>query len=168
MELLIVRHAIAVEHGDPAFKRDEDRPLTPEGMHKFRLAARGLKEFAPKPVRIVSSPLIRARQTAEILRDAVAPRTKIDLCEDLVPGGDFGRLLAYVQGLRAECAALVGHEPHLSGFTSYLLVGEKCQAGLVYKKGGAALVSFPDSPGPGRGTLEWLIQPGALREIAAT
>ena len=43
MELMIVRHAIAVEHGDPAYKRDEDRPLTPEGMHKFRLAARGLK-----------------------------------------------------------------------------------------------------------------------------
>ena len=48
MELMIVRHAIAVDHGDPAYKRDEDRPLTPEGMHKFRLAARGLKEFADK------------------------------------------------------------------------------------------------------------------------
>jgi phosphohistidine phosphatase len=168
MELMIVRHAIAVEHGDPAYKRDEDRPLTPEGMHKFRLAARGLKEFADKPERIVSSPLIRARQTAEILRDVVAPDTKIEFCDDLVPSGDFARALLFVKGLRSERVAIVGHEPHLSGFTSYLLVGEKSRADMVYKKGGAALVSFPDAPGAGHGTLEWLVQPGALREIAAT
>ena len=168
MELLIVRHAIAVEHGDPAYKRDDDRPLTPEGMHKFRLAARGLKEFAGKPDRIVSSPLIRARQTAEILRDALAPDLKIDFCDDLVPSGDFGGVLACLKGLKAERVAIVGHEPHLSGFTSYLLVGDKCTATVVYKKGAAALVTFPNSPGAGHGTLEWLVQPGALREIAST
>jgi phosphohistidine phosphatase len=168
MELLIVRHAIAVEHGDPAYKRDEDRPLTPEGMHKFRLAARGLKEFADPPERIVSSPLTRARQTAEILRDVVAPKLKLESCEDLVPGGDFARALQFLKGLGAERIAIVGHEPHLSGFTSYLLVGEKSKAGIVYKKGGASLVTFPGTPAPGQGTLEWLVQPGALRDIAAT
>ena len=168
MELLIVRHAIAVEHGDPAYKRDEDRPLTPEGMHKFRRAARGLKEFAARPDRIVSSPFIRARQTAEILRDVVAPGAKIEFCEDLVPSGDFARVLAFAKGLGVERVALVGHEPHLSGFTSYLLVGDKSRADVVYKKGGAALVSFSNSPGAGHGTLEWLIQPGALRDIAST
>lgn len=166
MELMIVRHAIAVDHGDPAYKRDEDRPLTPEGMHKFRLAARGLKEFADKPERIVSSPLIRARQTAEILRDVVAPEVKIEYCDDLVPDGDFARGLQFLKGLKAERVAIVGHEPHLSGFTSYLLVGEKCNAGVVFKKGGAALVTFPSAPGAGHGTLEWLVQPGALRVIA--
>src|SRR5256885_1338882 len=98
MDLMIVRHAIAVEHGDPAYKRDEDRPLTTEGMHKFRLAARGLKEFADKPERIVSSPLIRARQTAEILRDVVAPDLTIETCEDLTPDGDFRRALLVVKG----------------------------------------------------------------------
>ncbi|HZI89244.1 MAG TPA: phosphohistidine phosphatase SixA [Candidatus Polarisedimenticolia bacterium] len=168
MELLIVRHAIAVEHGDPAYKRDEDRPLTPEGMHKFRLAARGLKEFADAPDRIVSSPLVRARQTAEILRDAIAPKLKIEYCEDLVPSGDFARALQFLKGLGSEHVAIVGHEPHLSGFTSYLLVGEKSKAGVVFKKGGAALVTFPGTPGPGHGTLEWLVQPAALRDIAAT
>jgi len=167
MELMIVRHAIAVDHGDPAYKRDEDRPLTPEGMHKFRLAARGLKEFANKPERIVSSPLIRARQTAEILRDVVAPEVKIEYLDDLVPDGDFGRALQFLKGLRAERVAIVGHEPHLSGFTSYLLVGEKSKAEVVFKKGGAALVTFPSAPGAGHGTLEWLVQPAALRVIAA-
>src|SRR3954465_9167235 len=156
MELMIVRHAIAVDHGDPAYKRDEDRPLTPEGMHKFRLAARGLKEFADRPERIVSSPLIRARQTAEILRDVVAPDVKIEYCDDLVPDGDFARALQHVKGLGAERVAIVGHEPHLSGFTSYLLAGDKTHVGVVFKKGGAALVTFPATPGAGRGTLEWL------------
>lgn len=167
MELMIVRHAIAVEHGDPAYKRDEDRPLTPEGMHKFRLAARGLKEFADKPERIVSSPLIRARQTAEILRDVVAPDLKIEFSDDLVPSGDFARALQFLKGLRVGRVAIVGHEPHLSGFTSYLLVGEKSRADVIFKKGGAALVSFQDAPGAGHGTLEWLVQPGALRDIAS-
>ena len=167
MELMIVRHAIAVEHGDPAYRRDEDRPLTPEGMHKFRLAARGLKEFAARPQRIISSPLIRARQTAEILRDVVAPDAKIEFCDDLVPGGDFAKALQFVKALGSERVAIVGHEPHLSGFTSYLLVGERAKASVLYKKGGASLVTFPNSPGAGHGTLEWLIQPGALRDIAS-
>ena len=165
MDLLIVRHAIAVERGDEAFDRDEDRPLTPEGIHKFRLAARGLKEYAPKPDCVISSPLVRARQTAEILRDALAPHAKIELCDHLAPGGDYGDLVAHVTGLGAQRIALVGHEPHLSGFTSYLIVGNKGSVSLVFKKGGAALVSFPDAPAPGRGTLEWLVRPAVLHDL---
>src|SRR5438477_12979829 len=102
MELLIVRHAIAVEHGDPAFDNDDDRPLTPEGIHKFRLAARGLKEIAPRLDRIVSSPLVRARQTAEILREIVAPSRKIEFSDLLVPSGDHSELVAYLNRLKSE------------------------------------------------------------------
>jgi phosphohistidine phosphatase len=167
MELLIVRHAIAVEHGDPAFENDDDRPLTPEGIHKFRLAARGLKEVAPKLDRIVSSPLVRARQTAEILREVVSPHRKIDICEHLVPSGNHVELLAYVNRLGAESVALVGHEPHLSSFTSHLLSGKEAVSFVEYKKGAAGLVTFSDGAAAGTGTLEWLIQPGALRDIGA-
>jgi phosphohistidine phosphatase len=167
MELLIVRHAIAVERGDPAFENDDDRPLTPEGIHKFRLAARGLKEIAPKLDRILSSPLVRARQTAEILRDTLSPHRKIEFCDYLAPSGEHADLVAYLNRLGAESVALVGHEPHLSSFTSYLLAGGDQAAGMVYKKGGAALVSFPEGLAAGSGTLEWLIQPGALRDIGA-
>jgi len=167
MELLIVRHAIAVERGDPAFENDADRPLTPEGIHKFRLAARGLKEVAPKLDRIISSPLVRARQTAEILRDVVSPHRKIDFCDHLVPSGDHAELVAYLNRLGVESVAVVGHEPHLSSFTSYLLAGRDDAAFVEYKKGGAGLVDFPDSLAAGSGTLEWLIQPGALRDIGA-
>jgi phosphohistidine phosphatase len=167
MELLIVRHAIAVERGDPAFELDEDRPLTPEGIHKFRLAARGLKEVAPKLDRIVSSPLVRARQTAEILREVIAPHRKLEFCEHLVPSGDLDALVLYLGRLGSESVALVGHEPHLSSFTSYLLAGKNGAAFVEYKKGGAGLMTFPHEPAAGSGTLEWLIQPGALRDIGA-
>jgi phosphohistidine phosphatase len=167
MELLIVRHAIAVDHGDPAFVNDDDRPLTPEGIHKFRLAARGLKEVAPRLDRIVSSPLVRARQTAEILREVVSPNRKIDFCDHLVPSGDHAGLVAYLNGLRAESVAIVGHEPHLSSFTSYLLAGADDASFVEYKKGGAGLVNFTNGLAAGSGTLEWLIQPAALRDIGA-
>ena len=167
MELLIVRHAIAVEHGDPAFENDDDRPLTPEGIHKFRLAARGLKEVAPKLDRIVSSPLIRARQTAEILREIVSPHRKIDFSELLIPSGEHAELAAHLNTLGVESIAVVGHEPHLSSFTSYLLAGKEDTVSVVYKKGGAALLNFPEGIAAKSGMLEWLIQPGALRDIGA-
>ncbi|HEU4333797.1 MAG TPA: phosphohistidine phosphatase SixA [Candidatus Eisenbacteria bacterium] len=166
MNLLIVRHAIAVERGDPAYPYDDDRPLTTEGIHKFRLAARGLKELGVRPERIVSSPLVRARQTAEILRDTVAPDLDLTIEPHLEPGADFEATARVLLPLPEETVAIVGHEPHVSGFTAYLLAGPRARAGLLFKKGAAALVTFHGQPQPGGGTLEWLLQPGALRALA--
>ena len=168
MDLYLVRHAIAVERGDPAYPWDDDRPLTPEGIHKFRLAARGLEKLEVRPDRILSSPLIRARQTAEILRDAVQPHLEIEHTPHLKPDADFGDALGAVAALSAKSIAVVGHEPHMSGFASYLLCGPKHSASLVFRKGAAALIRFPDEAAPGLGFLEWLLQPAALRRIAET
>jgi phosphohistidine phosphatase len=165
VDLLIVRHAIAVERGDAAFASDDERPLTPEGIHKFRAAARGLKSLCGKLDRIVSSPLVRARQTAEILRDAVASDLDLDFSDHLAPGGDYAALLREVAKLNAERVAVIGHEPHLSGLVSYSLVGESPSASVLLKKGAAALLLFEGRPGAGGGTLEWLLQPGGLREV---
>ena len=168
MDLYIVRHAIAVERGDPSYPWDDDRPLTPEGIHKFRLAARGLDKLEVRPERILSSPLLRARQTAEILRDAVQPDLDIEYSQHLKPDSGFGDALGAVVVLGAKSVAVVGHEPHLSGFTSYLLNGPSNSSSVVFRKGAAALVRFPSEPAPGLGYLEWLIQPGALRRMAET
>ena len=168
MDLYIVRHAIAVERGDPAYPWDDDRPLTPEGIHKFRLAARGLEKLEVRPERILASPLIRARQTAEILRDAVQPHLEIEYSPHLKPDADFGEALGAVAVLGAKSVAVVGHEPHLSGFAAYLLSGPSHSASLVFRKGAAALIRFPAEAAPGLGFLEWLIQPAALRRIAET
>jgi phosphohistidine phosphatase len=164
VELLIVRHAIAVERGDSAYSNDDERPLTPDGIHNFRAAARGLKNLGIKPDRILTSPLVRARQTAEILRDAVASELDLDFSKHLAPGGDYGALLEEVAALQhADCVGLVGHEPHLSGFVSYCIVGEGSRSSFLLKKGAAALVLFEDRLAPGAGTLEWLLQPAGLR-----
>jgi len=165
VELLIVRHAIAVERGDAAFANDDERPLTPDGIHKFRAAARGLRDLGVKLDRILTSPLVRARQTAEILRDAVASEIDLDFSKHLAPGGDYAALLSAVGTLHADRVAVVGHEPHLSGFLSYCLVGGDARGSFLLKKGAAALVLFDGRPDAGAGTLEWLIQPGALRGV---
>jgi phosphohistidine phosphatase len=165
MELLIVRHAIAIERGDPAWLNDDERPLTPEGIHKFRAAARGLKAMGAKPGRILTSPLVRARQTAEIVRDALAGDLDLDISKHLAPGGDYAALIREAAALDAECVAVVGHEPHLSGLVSYALVGDGRRAGILLKKGAAALVSFDGPAAAGAGTLQWLLQPGALRDV---
>lgn len=165
MDLYLVRHAIAAERGDGAFPNDDERPLTTEGIHKFRLAARGLSELGMKPGRIVSSPLLRAKQTAEILRDAVAKDVSITISPALTPHAEYGALIKAIAPYGDEEVAVVGHEPHLSGLASYLLVGGD-SAVLEFKKGAVARLKFPERPAPGAGSLEWLIQPGALRLLA--
>ena len=72
MEIYLIRHAIAEERGDD-WPDDDDRPLTEEGIRRFEEAARGLLEFDAHPVRILTSPLVRARQTAELLAAATHP-----------------------------------------------------------------------------------------------
>ena len=166
MDLYIVRHAIAVERGNPAFPWDDDRPLTPEGVHKFRLAARGLARLDMRLDRILASPLIRAQQTAEILRDAISPELDIDNTPHLKPGAEFADSLGAVTSFGAKAVAVVGHEPHLSGFASYLLAGPGGTLALSFRKGAAAFIRFPEEVAPGLGMLEWLIQPGALRRLA--
>lgn len=166
MELYVVRHAIAVNHGDPGYPNDDDRPLTPEGIHKFRLAARGLSELGAKPKRIVTSPLVRARQTAEILRDVVAPDEEITVSPALHPSTPFPDVVQAIRKYGEKAIAVVGHEPHLSGLTSYLLLGGGQAAAIEFKKGAVARIVFPDGIAAGAGMLEWLIQPGALRLLA--
>lgn len=161
-----MRHAIAVERGDPAFPNDDDRPLTPEGIHKFRLAARGLSELGMKLERIVTSPLVRARQTAEILKDVAAKRAELNSAKELRAETPFESTLEAVNRYNNDSIAVVGHEPHLSGFTSFLLVGGGELAAIEFKKGAVARLVFPDRPAAGTATLEWLIQPGALRLLA--
>ena len=165
MDLYLVRHAIAADRSEGAFPNDAERPLTPEGIHKFRLAARGLSELGMKPGRIVSSPLLRAKQTAEILRDAVAKDVAITISPALTPNAEYGALIKAIAPYAEEEVAVVGHEPHLSGLASYLLVGGD-SAVLEFKKGAVARLKFPERAAPGAGSLEWLIQPGALRLLA--
>lgn len=162
MELLIVRHAIAVERGAPGLP-DDARPLSPEGRDKFRAAARGLAEIVKRPDALLTSPLLRARQTAEIAAAAwgrVKPRELQALAD-----GDFDGLGAALDELPAGAlVAAFGHEPHVSDLLARLLGGAAPER-LTFRKGGAALVELPGKLADG-GRLVWYLRPRVLRALA--
>ena len=163
MRLLIIRHATAVPSGTPGIA-DDDRPLTPKGKARFRAAAKGLARMTPRPDVLLTSPLPRARQTAEI-----AGRAWKRLAPRIEPALASGRLEAIVAALAKEprdsTVAIVGHEPVLAGLLARL-VGAPRGEPFAFKKGGAALVDLPDGPLAG-GRLIWFVKPRILRDLSA-
>lgn len=126
-------------------------------------AAEGLATlFAPQVV--LTSPLVRAAQTAEILLSAYG-LSHARMCEALATG-DNEQLQAELDDVEADSVMLVGHEPYMSATLSWLLVGNHGEMRAVFKKGAAALVSFDGRWARGAGTLEWLIQPAGLRAMS--
>ncbi len=162
MHLLIIRHAIAVERGAPGIP-DEDRPLTPEGETKFAEAAKGLASLVDRPDALLTSPLLRAKQTAAL---AAAAWGRIEPKETAaLAGGSFEEQAAVLDRYpRDATVAVVGHEPHLSGLLARLL-GSRHDDRLAFKKGGAALVDVPGRLAGG-GQLVWFLPPKVLRKQA--
>jgi phosphohistidine phosphatase len=167
--LLVVRHAIA-EDRDAAAARgldDGDRPLTDEGRRRMERGARALARLVPEIGPIASSPLLRAWQTAEILRDALAEPPEVVACEALLPAAAPAELVGWLARIvhRRAAVAVVGHEPHLGLAVSWLLAGDD-RSFVRLKKGAACLVELPALPGPGSARLLWSLAPAQLRALA--
>jgi phosphohistidine phosphatase len=162
MELIIVRHAIAFERDAHRWPDDEDRPLSARGMARARKAALGLKGITQRPTRVLTSPLLRARQTAAILTQ-VAGWPRAIACPQLMPGTAPRELLTLIGRGRDERLAVIGHEPGLGHLASACLPGSAATAALSFRKMGAALLEFKDVPRPGRGELVWFVPPRVLR-----
>ena len=162
MRLVIIRHAIAVPRGTPDVA-DDDRPLTKRGERRFRSAARGLVRIERRPDVLLTSPLLRARQTAEIVAKCWG---KIDPIEEpALAGGSFEEITAALHRLPADVdVAIVGHEPDLSELVAGLL-GTKDAERLTFKKGGVACVELTGVPAEG-GALLWYMPPRVLRGLA--
>lgn len=162
MKLLLIRHATAVPRGTSGIA-DDERPLTPEGQTKFLAAARGLARIARRPDVLLTSPLPRARVTAEIAAGAFG---NLDVTiEPALAHGGVDAIVAVLRNRAADATvALVGHEPALGALLGRLL-GTKRDDGLTFDKGGAALVDLPEGPtGPGR--LIWFVEPRVLRALS--
>ena len=161
MKLLIIRHAAAVPRGTRGIP-DDERPLTLSGKTKFRLAAKGLARIVDRPDVLLTSPLPRAKSTAEIA--ALAFKRVEPRIEPALAGESVEDILAAVGRLAtAATVAIVGHEPVLSALLAHLLRSPYPER-LPFKKGGAALVDLPDGPGAA-GTLVWFIRPRILRTL---
>jgi phosphohistidine phosphatase len=167
MNLYILRHGIAVEPGTPGYEKDADRPLTPEGERKLWQIAEAMEALDLSYDLILSSPYLRARQTAEIVAEALKARKKLEFSDSLAPGGSMKRLVELLNRLQPfpERVLLVGHEPYLSGLVS-LLVGGNESFPVVFKKGGLCKLAI-ESLKPGRcAALEWLLTPKQMALMA--
>ena len=162
MRLLLVRHGEAVERGKEGIP-DDLRPLTREGERRFRKAARGLARLGPTPDLILTSPLPRARRTAEIAARAFG-RVQIRESANLA-SGDHEALAQELAGHEEDLVALFGHEPHLSALLAALL-GSVAPDRLAFGKGGAALVDLPGGLSKG-GQLAFFLPPKLLRRAAS-
>ena len=162
MKLYILRHGDAVEHGDPRFKEAE-RPLTPKGVQRTKLLAHVLRQMEISFDVILSSPLTRARETAEIIARGTRLRAKPDLTDHLMPSGNMEKLVQQINGVHPVPASvlLVGHEPYLSGFISLLCTGGMGLA-LTMKKGALCRLELDLPSCTQCATLDWLLQPRLL------
>jgi len=161
MRVLLIRHATAVPSGTAGFE-DDDRPLTPRGRTRFRAAARGLARILDAPDVLLTSPLPRARATAEIAARAFGRVEPQDA--PVLAHGRLGPILALLAQQAADATvAVVGHEPTLSMLLARLLDSGHSDR-LEFKKGGAALVDLAGDPAAG-GRLVWFLKPRILRLI---
>lgn len=166
MNLLVVRHAVAEERETWHARGRDDflRPLTADGRRKMREAARGIVRLVDPPQALATSPLVRAKETADILARAFGVPAA-DEIEALEPGQPPQALLGFLRAReRQGLAAVVGHEPHLGLLVSWLLAG-RSRAFVQLKKGGACLLDLGTRPGPGRAELLWLAVPAQLRRL---
>lgn len=164
MELLIVRHGPAVDRAKwaNAGRRDAERPLTADGRRRAKASAEGLRAAFGRADLVASSPWKRAAQTAALVAEALdAPRAS---CPALLPSRPFEDLAAWLGARREKKIALVGHEPHLSGFASWLMTGGS--RSVVRLKKSQALLLELDSPARGSATLAWSLSPRQLRALA--
>ena len=166
MDLYIIRHAIAVDEGTPGYESDSERPLTDKGRKKMRQIAKGLRSLGVEFDLILSSPYVRARETAEILADVFKMKKKITFTENLIPQGNPELLIGEInEKYSVESLALVGHEPHLSTLVG-ILIADHAKPDITLKKGGVCYLSADDLHHQDhRAALEWLLTPGILTEI---
>jgi phosphohistidine phosphatase len=165
VELLLVRHAIAFERSRLRWRNDALRPLTPHGIRRMRKAAVGLGVVVAVPTQVLSSPLVRARQTAEILHQETGWPVAT-MVQVLAPGQPLARVVEAIARRRSKRLAIVGHEPDLGRLLAHCVIDGAGSMRIEFKKGGVACVSFAGAIIPGRGRLRWLLPPRALREFA--
>jgi phosphohistidine phosphatase len=164
MDLLIVRHAIAFDRDRNRWRDDAERPLTPAGMRRARKAAAGLKHFARRPDRLLTSPFVRARQTARILTE-VAGWPAAEETRYLAPGEPALAILDLLSQGRSKLTAVVGHQPDLGLLLAACLLGGDGVLPIEMKKNAVACVSFSGRPRAGHAALAWLATPKMLRGL---
>ncbi len=167
IELYIVRHGIAVEHGAPGIP-DDDRPLTPKGEKRMRQIARGLRRLDLTLDRIVTSPLPRASATAEIVAEELHAEDMLETADILRAGTDAATIMQWLRERTEDRLMIVGHNPALSDLITLLVLGSAPSGPQVHdlRKGGIAALE-PAIGIRDRYELVWVATPGLIRRLSA-
>lgn len=161
-ELYLIRHGLAEKRGE-AWPDDARRPLSEEGMSRLRKEARGLVRLGVTFDVVLTSPLVRARQTADIAAGAFDTRPVIVVIESLAPEGSPQAVLSDLEKqARRTRIALVGHEPSIGELAARLAGSRRA---FEFKKGAVCRIDVESLPTAGPGTLRWFITPKILREL---
>ncbi len=164
MLVYILRHAIAIDRGTTGYPND-DRPLTEDGKDKMSKEAKGIAKLIDEIDVILTSPLIRAHDTARIVSRALGAEKKLEVCKELLPGSSMKNLLSYLSKYKGlNSIMVVGHQPDLGFLASTLLGSEDSIVEL--KKGAMCSIEVSSLPPRSKGTLIWHLQPKHLRALA--
>ena len=168
MDIFILRHGIAVEPGTPGYENDSDRPLIPKGERRLRSAAAAMEKLNLSFDLILSSPFVRARETAEIVAGELKLKRRIEFFDGLVPGGNPKALIYTLNELKPapENVLLVGYEPYLSRLISLLVSGGLDAAAIEMKKGGLCKLEAAVLRHGQCARLAWLLTPSQMELMA--
>jgi phosphohistidine phosphatase len=162
-ELYLLRHGIAVDPGSSGLP-DDARPLTEKGIKRMRQIAGGLRTLDLELEAIVSSPLVRAKETAEIVAGALGMSDRLETSNVLETGSDPAKIERWLRQRAEGRLMLVGHNPTLSDLVSLLVVGSRMSSICDLKKGGIAALSRRQESS-GLFELSWLAPPQLLRRL---
>ena len=167
MNLYFMRHGIAVDRADGGkLSNDRERTLTPKGIKRLQKAAKGLVTLSLSFDRILTSPFVRARQTAQIVAEILHTEDRLEEIKELCPDQSVQDLLSSLAAYSdKKNILLIGHEPLLSRTVSFLLSGN-AGAEVRIKKGGLCCLEVKNLPAKGGAILNWALTPKQLRQLA--
>ena len=161
-ELYLVRHAIAAERGSE-WPDDNKRPLTERGISRFKEAVKGLRRMDVTLDEIFTSPLLRAKQTAELLAAGVEGKPSVKVLEALAPGHSPASVMTQLaRAAKRRRIAIVGHEPELGELAAHLIGAGRA---LAFKKGGICRIDLGSLSSKRAASLAWFLPPTVLRRV---
>ena len=161
-ELYLIRHGVAAERGD-AYPDDTKRPLTSQGIQRLRKEAKALIALDVTFDVILTSPLVRTRQTAETIAAAFRNPPPIVNVQALAPGGTHNAIVDELSKQhRRHRIAIVGHEPGIGELAARLM---GLRRPLEFKKGAICRIDVAALPPAGPGQLRWFLTPRILRKV---
>lgn len=166
MKIYLIRHSNAIDPRSPDYEDDSQRPLTEKGREKIGKIATALKALNVQPGCIVSSPYVRARQTAVLLALGLMYKHTVFFNEVLAPMGKAEDIICEInEKYAADELVLVSHEPCISGLIGKLIV-DNPDVSINIKNGGVCCLAVDDFYVERKAVLEWLLTPKLLSKLS--